>query len=191
MAGPASAGKPKRFSSRDGLRDWLWKNHGSSSGFWLVIAKKHADGLHYDEAVEEALCFGWIDSTTRKLDDDHFQIWYAPRKADSFWAISNKRRVERLIAAGRITPAGQAAIDRARANGSWEALDAIENLEVPDDLRAAFRENRNARAAYDKLAPSHKKQYLYWINSAKRAETRERRLRETVSRLAQGIKPGT
>ena len=173
------------YTSRAMWRTWLQQNHGGSGGIWLAIAKKHADGLHYDDAVEEALCYGWIDSTVRKLDEDYFQQWYSPRRAGSIWSRSNKQRVERLIAEGKMTTAGLAVVNRARDDGSWDALDQVEKLAVPDDLGRVLAENHQARKAYEELPPSQKKQYLYWINSAKRDDTRERRVRETIERLTQ------
>lgn len=186
MSAKKKDNEPLRFPSRARWADWLDKNHDSSGGIWLAVARKHAMGLHYEDSVEEALAYGWIDSTARKLDDDAFQIWFAPRKPGSDWSSSNKERVARLTAEGKMKPAGQAVVDRAREDGSWKALDSVERLEVPDDLRRAFEYSRKARDAYEKLAPSHRKQYLYWINSAKRPETRERRVRETVRRLEAG-----
>jgi uncharacterized protein YdeI (YjbR/CyaY-like superfamily) len=171
-------------------RTWLKENHGDSGGIWVMIAKKHAPGLHYEEAVEEALCYGWIDSTVKRLDDDSFRQWYSPRKANSAWSRSNKERVAWLSKDGRMASAGLASVKVAKKNGSWELLDAVESLEIPADLQTAFAANQDAEKRYHELTPSHKKQYLYRINSAKRDDTRERRIRETISRLEQGINPG-
>lgn len=182
--------EPLRFASRARWRSWLKANHGRSTGIWLVVAKKHAEGLHYEDAVEEALCFGWIDSTVRRMDADYYRQWYSPRKTGSNWSRLNKERVENLIREGRMEQAGKAAIDAAKKDGSWNALDTVEKLELPHDLGKALDRNAKARAAYDRLPPSHKKQYLYWVNSAARDETRERRIAEVVARLAKGIKPG-
>lgn len=186
-----SPAKHLRFSSRGQWRAWLEKNHAKATGAWLAIARKNAGGLHYDEAVEEAVSYGWIDSTVNRLDDTHYLQWYSPRKAGSDWSRSNKARVERLMAEGRMKPAGLAAVEHAGKDGSWEALDAVERLEVPRDLEQALGASKQARAAYEKLPPSHRKQYLYWINSAKRPATREKRIRETISRLVSGAAPGS
>ncbi|RJQ48054.1 MAG: hypothetical protein C4534_00255 [Gaiellales bacterium] len=181
---------PRRFGSRSRWREWLRRNHAASSGAWLVIAKKHAAGLHYEEAVEEALCFGWIDSTVRRLDGDHYRQWYSPRKADSAWSNSNRKRVERLTAEGRMARAGLESVRVARENGSWNALETVEKLQAPADLVRALAATQVAGKAYEALPPSHRKQYLFWINSAKRPGTRERRIRETVERLVSSADRG-
>lgn len=178
------------FRDRGQWRRWLEKNHSRSTGIWLAVSKKQAAGLHYEEAVEEALCYGWIDSTVRRLDADSYRQWYSPRKPRSNWSKSNKLRVERLTDLGLMTAAGTAAVREAKWNGSWHQLDAVENLEEPPVLRDALAASETARMNYDRLAPSHRKQYLYWINSAKREDTRERRIRETVRRLADNSKQG-
>src|SRR5215207_9057705 len=129
--------------TRAAWRKWLTSHHQSSAGVWFVSWRKRAGkgGPGYEDAVEEALCFGWIDSVGRTLDDDRAMLWFSPRKPGSGWARTNKERVERLTAAGLMTPAGQRVIDAAKADGSWTRLDDVENLVVPDDLAAAF-ENR-------------------------------------------------
>ena len=121
-------------------RRWLEKHHGSSGGVWLVSWRTHTGKakVPYEDAVTEALAFGWIDSKARTLDDDRSVLWFCPRKPTSGWSRPNKRRVERLLAEGRMAPAGQAAIDTAKANGAWELLDAVEDLVVPPDLATAF-----------------------------------------------------
>src|SRR3990170_6234769 len=121
-------------------RAWLEANHATSSGAWLVTWRRRSGrlGLDYEAAIEEALCFGWVDSTSGRVDDDRGKLYFAPRKPRSGWAASNKARVERLVADGRMAPAGLAAIERARANGSWELLDSVERLEGPHDLAVAL-----------------------------------------------------
>ena len=167
-------------------RAWLDANHTRPNGVWLVSYKK-ATGkpiIPYDEAVEEALCFGWIDSTPNKLDEERAMRWFAPRKPGTGWSRPNKERVERMIAAGLMTPAGQAKIDAAHADGSWTALDAIENLEIPPDLAAAFAGYPAARAHFEAFPRSVKRGILEWIATAKTAPTRAKRVEETA-RLAQ------
>lgn len=168
--------------SRAAWRRWLKENHDSSGGVWLVIAKKSAGGpgLAYDEAVEEALCFGWIDSRVRRLDEEHFRQWYCPRRPGSIWSLPNKQRVARLVETGLMTPAGMARIEAAQADGSWEVLDQVEALEIPDDLAAALAAAPGAAAGLGAMAPSQQKQYLYWILSAKRAATRAARVAAVV-----------
>jgi uncharacterized protein YdeI (YjbR/CyaY-like superfamily) len=152
---------------------------------WLVNYKK-ATGkprLEYDEAVEEALCFGWIDSKARRLDDERLMVWYAPRRLRSGWSRSNKARVERLIAAGLMKPAGLAKIEAAKENGSWTLLDAVEALEVPPDLEEAFAQYPEAADHFGAFPRSVKRGILEWIVTAKRPQTRAKRVQETA-RLA-------
>lgn len=181
------------FKDRDEWRQWLEEHHDSESGVWLIYYKKHVKkkSVRYEEAVEEALCFGWIDSTAKRIDDEKFMQRYTPRKEASNWSQSNKLRVKKLIELGQMTEAGLKAIEIAKHNGSWDRLDDIEvEIVIPEDLEAALAENPTARENFEKFAPSNKKQYLYWLKSAKRAETREKRLREIVRRSEKNIKPG-
>lgn len=142
----------------------------------------------YEDAVEEALCWGWIDSKGAKLDDERTMLLFTPRNPRSGWSRTNKVRVERLLRAGLIRPAGRAAIEAAKANGSWSLLDAAEALEVPADLAAAFAANPAARRNYDAFPPGSKKNILTWVTTAKRPETRARRVAETVSLAAQNLR---
>ena len=144
-----------------------------------------AAGISYDEAVEEALCFGWIDSTAGTLDEHRSLLYFARRRRASPWARSNKERVERLERDGLIAPAGRAVIDRARADGSWTIFDSVEALEVPDDLAASLADNPTAAACFEEFPPSAKKSILWWIASAKRPETRSKRISETVRQAEQ------
>lgn len=163
-------------------RRWLEENHAASAGVWLLIAKKNAGvpGLAYDDAVEEALCFGWIDSRVRRIDEKHFRQWYCPRRPGSIWSLPNKQRVARLMEAGLIAPPGLAKIEAAQADGSWEILDKVEALEMPDDLAAALAANPTAASGFAAMAPSEQKQYLYWVLSAKRPQTRAERMAAVV-----------
>ena len=159
-------------------RRWLEENHASPAGVWLLIAKKGsgAAGLTYNDAVEEALCFGWIDSRVRRLDEWHFRQWYCPRRPGSIWSAPNKARVARLIAAGLMAPPGLARIETAKADGSWEILDRVEALELPDDMANALAADPTAASGFAAMAPSERKQYLYWVLSAKRPDTRAKRI---------------
>lgn len=184
---PANSVHPK---SRAAWRGWLEKHHTRTDGVWL-ISYKRASGkprIEYEAIVEEALCFGWIDSTANTLDAERSMLWMAPRRPRSIWASTNKRRVERLVREGLMMPAGLAKVEAARRDGSWEALDAVERLEVPDDLAAALDDEPEARRHFSAFPPSARKQILYWISSARRPETRERRIRETVRLAAQNIR---
>jgi uncharacterized protein YdeI (YjbR/CyaY-like superfamily) len=167
-------------------RAWLEANHTRPNGVWLVSYKKATGkpSFPYAEAVEEALCFGWIDSKPNKLDDERTMLWFAPRKAGTGWSRPNKERVERMIAAGLMMPAGQAKIDAAQVDGSWTALDAIENLEIPPDLEAALAAYPAARAHFEAFPRSVKRGILEWIANAKTDATRAKRVAETA-RLAQ------
>ena len=147
-------------------------------------------GLTYEEAVLEALCFGWIDSKGAKLDDDRTMLWMSPRKRGSGWARTNKVRIEQLLADGLMTPAGLALVEDAKRDGSWTMLDDVEDLVVPDDLAAAFAENPGAREHWDGFPRSVRRAALEWIVQAKRPETRARRVTETARLAARGERPG-
>ncbi len=167
-------------------RAWLEQNHIQAEGIWLISYKK-ATGkprMEYDEIVEEALCFGWIDSKPNKLDEERSLLWVAPRKEGSGWSKLNKERVARMIAGNQMSPAGMKKIDAAKQDGSWNALDAIENLEIPHDLETAFANYQSARKNFDAFPRSVKRGILEWIANAKRAETRSKRINETA-RLAE------
>jgi len=159
-------------------RAWLQANHAIATGAWLVTWRQGSGrvGLDYEAAVEEALCFGWVDSTGGKVDDERGKLYFAPRKMRSPWAATNKARVARLIADGRMAPAGLAAIERAKANGSWEVLDSVERLEVPDDLAGALDRHPPAAANFAAFPPSARKMHLAWVAMAMRPETRAVRI---------------
>jgi uncharacterized protein YdeI (YjbR/CyaY-like superfamily) len=182
--------RPPLLAPRDRaeLRAWLEVNHAASPPVRLVIGKKgnSVTRLSYDDAVEEALAFGWIDSTAHRLDADRMAVTFTRRKPGSAWSRSNKERVERLIAEGRMAPAGLAAIEAAKANGSWSSLDDAEALVVPEDLAAALAAEPAARLSWETVSASQRKMSLYWIASAKRPETRSRRVSEIVRAAAEG-----
>jgi len=173
--------------SRAEWRTWLAENHTRAEGIWLVSYKK-ATGrprFDYDEAVEEALCFGWIDSKPNKLDEERSLLWFAPRKAGTGWSKINKERVEKLLAAGAMTPAGLAKVEAAKADGSWNALDSIETLETPPDLAAALAAYPTATAYFDAFPRSVKRGILEWIATAKTAATRTKQITETATLAAE------
>lgn len=182
-------------ASRREWRAWLAANHTDCPGVWLAVGKKGntVTELSYDEAVEEALCFGWIDSLTKRLDDDRYKQLMTPRKRGSAWAASNKERVARLAALGLLAPAGRVAVEAAQADGSWALLDEVDALIVPADLAAALAENEVAGSAFAALPPSRRRQILYWVASAKRPETRQKRIRNSVVATAENraVPPGT
>jgi uncharacterized protein YdeI (YjbR/CyaY-like superfamily) len=182
MIEPENSVHPK---TRAEWRAWLEQNHAQSAGVWLISYKK-ATGkprFEYAEGVEEALCFGWIDGKANKLDDERSMQYYAPRKTGSGWSKSNKERVERLTEAGLMAPAGLAKVEAAKADGSWNALDAVDALEIPPDLQEALGENAAANGYFAAFPKSVKRAILEWIASAKKPETRSKRIEETV-RLA-------
>lgn len=179
-----------QIESRAAWRAWLAGNHAQKEGIWLVVFKKHM-GDHYvswDEVVEEAICFGWIDSRTRRLDDERMMLLFSPRRAGSPWSRLNKERVERLSAAGLLAPAGLAAIERAKKDGSWSVYDEIEDLIIPPDLGAALAANAPARRRFDAFGDSSKKGILWWIKTAKRPETRQKRIADTVRLAEHGLR---
>jgi len=169
-------------------RAWLEQNAASSPSVWLAIGKKGntRTTLTYDQAVEEALCFGWIDSTVRKLDGDRYKQLFSRRKPGSTWSRINKERIARLEAEGKIVSLGLAAIESAKRSGSWNALDQVENLIVPDDLARALASNPTARENFEAFPPSARKLFLYWIANVKRPERLAERIAETVRRAAEG-----
>ena len=175
---------------RAAWRRWLQQHHETSPGVWLVTFKRSSgkSNVTYDDAVEEALCFGWIDGTMRTLDEERTMMLCTRRKRGSGWAKSNKERVDRLIAGGLMMPAGLARIEAAKLDGSWTAFDASEALEMPPDLKRGLSKNKQARGHFDKFPPSAKKQIYYWITSAKRPETREKRVSETVRLAAENVR---
>jgi uncharacterized protein YdeI (YjbR/CyaY-like superfamily) len=172
-------------------RAWLEKHHATEPGVWLHYWKKATGkpSVDWPLAVEEALCFGWIDSIRRGIDEHSFKQYFAPRKPKGTWSRINKETVERLVAEGRMQPAGLAAVEIAKANGSWETLDSVEAMEFPEDLRKALRAQPGAMAFVDSLAKFAQWQLLYWINAAKRPETRQSRIDEIVRCAAEGRRP--
>jgi uncharacterized protein YdeI (YjbR/CyaY-like superfamily) len=190
--------RPHRSAARDDIgrfepadraawRNWLDRNHSTSTGVWLVFRKGAARQLTYDASVEEALCFGWIDSTLNPIDASRYMQLFTPRKAKSGWSRINKARVQKVIAEGLMMPAGRQKIAAAKRDRSWKALDAVESLKVPADFRAALDANPDAMANYDALTASGKKRYLHWINNVKRPETRARRVQEALAKLARNV----
>ena len=159
-------------------RTWLAEHHADSPGVWVVTWKPSTGRPHptYEDVIEEALCFGWVDSQGRRLDDERSMLYMAPRKRGGTWAGTNKARVARLEAAGLMAPAGRAAIDRAKEDGSWTLLDDVERLVVPADLAAAFAAHPGSREQWDGFTPSSRQMMLGWIALAKRPATRAQRV---------------
>ncbi len=172
-------------------RRWLEKNHDKKQSIWLILYKKSANvtTISRSEALDEALCFGWIDSTARPVDDDQFMQSFTRRKPNSVWSKINKGNVDRLIAEGLMMPAGHQSIEVAKKNGSWSILDDVEELKVPRDLTKALKSQPGAKEYFMCLSKSVKKSMLQWIVLAKRPETRQKRIEEIATLAAQQLKP--
>jgi len=191
-ARPAGADEERvQPADRIAWRAWLEANHETARGVWAVTYRRTSGKpvVAYDDLIEEALCFGWIDGQARALDDERTMLRFTPRRKGGTWAKTNKARVERLLAEGLMTPAGLRAIEAAKADGSWDALADSDALVVPDDLGAALAADAAAGRGFDALPPSAKKPVLYWVTSAKRPETRARRVAEIVRHAAVGRSP--
>ena len=175
--------------SRKAWRDWLSKNHASSTGVWLVYAKKHSGlpSLTYNDAVEEALCFGWIDSKINPIDDDFYMQVFTPRKQKSAWSALNKARVDRLLAARLMAPAGLAMVKAAKESGSWNAWKPVEEQTIPPELEKAIKANPDASRNWASYSPSRRKAVLYRLASAKRPDTRARYLLDIIENMARNL----
>ena len=179
--------------TRDEWRDWLTQNHDEGAGIWLVFYKKHTGKptLEYDAAVEEALCFGWIDSIIKKLDEERYVRKFTPRKPESRWSASNQKRIEKLITQGRMHESGMLSVQKAKESGLWEKTDRpMISFEIPEEFGSALATNEKAKVFFDQLAPTYQKQFIGWVSIAKRQETRDRRVRESIALLEQGQKLG-
>lgn len=172
-------------------RRWLQKNHEQQTAVWVIYEKMQEGkrALSWADAVDEALCFGWIDSTARTIDETRYMQFFTKRKPGSPWSKINKEKIERLGAAGKIAAAGMAVIERAKEDGSWSQMDAVEELEMPKDLIKAFRLHPGAKKYFEGLTRSVRKMMLHWIASAKLPETRARRIEEIASKAALQQKP--
>ena len=178
------------FKNAQQWREWLHDNHHSSIGVYLIFYKvsSEAESMRWEEAVQVAICYGWIDSTVKKLDDERRRQMFTPRKDKSVWSKLNKTYIEKLISDDLMHESGLKKIEIAKQNGMWESLDAVENLEMPKDLVSAFTKNKKALDNYNSFSPSYRKSYLYWLNQAKREETRTARIVEIVKLCEQNIK---
>ena len=170
------------FKTAEEWREWLHENHQTSKGVELLFYKVESayDSMRWEEAVQVALCYGWIDSTVRKLDEQRRKQAFGPRKDKSVWSKINKNYIEALIAENLMHESGMAKIETAKQNGSWSSLDAVENHEIPVDLQQAFDQNPTAFSNYQNFSPSYRKGYLYWLNQAKREATRLNRITEII-----------
>jgi uncharacterized protein YdeI (YjbR/CyaY-like superfamily) len=177
-----------RIADRQSWRRWLTENHGQPSGVWLVYDKGPDRRLTYDDIVEEALCFGWVDSRPKRIDEATAALWVAPRRPTSRWSATNKRRVEVLTEAGLMTRPGFAAVEAGKASGGWEALDEVELGVEPPDLSTALAADTAARRHWDGFPPSSRRAILEWITSAKKPQTRAARIAQTVREAHDNIR---
>lgn len=170
------------FKTDHEWRDWLAENHHTSKGIYLIFFKVETNipSMRWEEAVQVALCYGWIDSTVKSLGGGKRRQYFCPRKPKSVWSALNKKYIVELTANNLMHESGLAKISTAKENGSWTALDDVENLIIPDDLQAAFNQSNPAYTNYSNFAPSYKKSYLFWLNHAKRPETRRKRIEEII-----------
>ena len=178
-------------TDRKAWRKWLIKHHHVKVSVWVVFNKVKTGqrGLSWSESVDEALCFGWIDSKAITLDEHRYMQFFSRRKPKSVWSRINKEKIDRLIADGLMTEAGLRSIEIAKENGSWTSLDAVEDLIIPKDLEKAFKQHKGSKAFFTGLSKSVKKIMLHWIVMAKLPETRQRRINEVVEQAGKGERP--
>jgi len=188
--------KPRLFKTAAAWRDWLARNGGRESEIWLAYYKKASGkaSVTYSQALDEALCYGWIDSTVNRLDDERYMQHWTPRKPNSVWSAANKDRIAKLTAEGRMAPPGLAAIERAKANGSWEKIDDVERISrgggPPADVLADIAARPGLGKKFEALPNYRKKMLSYWVASAKRPETRQNRLDQLEGLIDAGTVAG-
>jgi uncharacterized protein YdeI (YjbR/CyaY-like superfamily) len=172
-------------------REWLQAHHAEKQSVWLIYHKKKsaAPSLTWSQAVDEALCFGWIDSQAQPLDDERYRQFFSRRKPSSGWSKINKAKIERLIAAGLMAPAGLTSIETAKQNGAWTLLDEVEELHLPADLAQPLQGRPLAASYFERLSRTDKRNILQWLVLAKRPDTRQKRIAEIVDLAAQQLKP--
>lgn len=178
-------------SNKQDWRKWLELNHNKKDAVWLIFYKKKSSqhNLNWGDAVDEALCYGWIDSVKKTIDNEKYKQYFSKRKAKSNWSKVNKVKVETFIANGLMQENGLKSIEIAKENGSWNYLDAVEALIMPEDLMEELTNHKGALAYYENLSNSAKKILLYWVLSAKRKETREKRILEVAENASKNLKP--
>ncbi|WP_136668029.1 YdeI family protein [Flavobacterium sp. H122] len=178
------------FKNAQEWRAWLHDNHLIFNGVELIFYRVDSENesMRWEEAVQVALCYGWIDSTVRKIDKERRKQTFGPRKEKSVWSKLNKTYIEKLIAENLMHESGLRKIEIAKQNGSWNSLDAVENHELPEDLQQAFDNNSVALKNYHNFSPSYRKSYLYWLNQAKREETRKTRIEVIIDLCEKNIK---
>lgn len=176
--------------SRMDWRKWLERNHDKEKSVWLIIFKKesHTPSVYYPKAVDEALCFGWIDSKPNKRDDESYYQFFSKRNPKSNWSRVNKEKIKRLLSENRIAPAGHEMIRIAKEMGTWDALNDVENLIIPSDMQHVLDKNPTAFQNWEAFPPSTKRGILEWIFSAKREVTRAKRIKETVEKAERNVR---
>lgn len=180
-------------TERKKWREWLKRNHSKKNEIWLIYYKKHTGTprIPYDDAVEEALCYGWIDSTVKRIDEETFMQKFTPRNKNSIWSKLNKQRVEKMIKSGKMRKAGMDRVGDAKRNGEWDAAYAVkDDVEMPPELETALNKNKKAKENFNNFARSYRCNYIEWVVNAKRRETIDRRIKEVVRRVEKNIKPG-
>lgn len=178
----------QEFLDREEWRKWLEENHSSKKEIWVIIHKKKSgkEGLRYKEAVEEAICFGWIDSKMQSVDKIRFRQRFSPRKKNSIWSKNNKETAEKMIKVGKMKEAGLETVNEAKRNGKWNiAYSSKMPLIVPKDLAAALKEKESAGMKFNEFSNSTKLRYIYWVESARNNETRRKRIIEVVKKASQ------
>lgn len=184
---------PLHFDRKDEWRCWLKENHSKLKAVWIFIQKKNSEkiGIRYNEAVDEAICFGWIDGKMKRFDNDQFIQRFTPRRKKSNWSLSNKKRAERLIVERKMTDAGYHVINEAKKNGIWDkAYSSRGPIKIPDDLLDALKNSPKAYSNFLGFANSARFMYIHWINDDKRESTRKRRIIRVVGRSEKNLKPG-
>ena len=179
--------------TRDEWRKWLVNNHLSEKEIWLIYYKKHTKKatVKYNEAVEEALCFGWIDSTIKRIDENTYMQKYTPRNAKSKWSLVNKNRIKKLIKENKMTDVGMELVEIAKQNGEWQkAYSSKDKMEIPENLMSALKANSVAFKNFNNFSPSNQQNYIGWILSAKREETIQKRITIVINRSEKNEKPG-
>ena len=175
--------------SRAAWRGWLEKHHATSQGVWLVFAKKHTglSTVSYEDAVQEALCFGWIDSLMKSIDDRFHMQTFTPRKPKSAWSVTNKARLAKLMKAGVMAPAGLAAVEQAKKSGSWTAYASVDAMTIPPELQRALDADPDAKKNWPTYTPSAQRAFLHMVNGAKRPETREKYVRRVIDLVSKKV----
>jgi uncharacterized protein YdeI (YjbR/CyaY-like superfamily) len=181
--------KKVRPKSRAAWREWLEEHHATSPGIWLVFAKKHAGlpTLTYEDAVQEALCFGWIDSLVKSIDERFHMQMFTPRKPKSRWSATNKARLAKLMKAGVMAPAGLTAVEQAKKSGSWKGYASVDAMTIPPELKRAIDANPEATNNWPTYSASAQRSFLHMVNDAKRPETREKRVRRVIDLVSNKV----